>query len=311
MPGTGWGGQPWGSSGWGGPVSGPAGALRLIAALAVSENRVQLTFSRGVYFSALLDETDASRPQLFSFTPNLAGPTGQDGSAPQPVGAAAVAQALDASGAPVPTTLLVTLDRPLTPAPSTYSVAASPLLQTSDQTQSLDPSGALAAFTAVYRKIVVPSLDAPTGLATRDIASPVDRASLQAANNYPGGMYLLGVPAVVDGDYATDVGLVNLKKRVLRRIFFVPGATMHLGGNYGAGALTYGKKLASAANRAALAAACEAQISLEPDVAAVSVQTQFSASSPGLFVLNVLVRSTTGKGFKLLVPVSSQQGLAA
>jgi hypothetical protein len=300
--GTGWGAQSWGNSAWGGALS---ATLQLVAALAVAENAVQLTFNQPLYWSGLLDPTDASQPALWRFQPLVDGPLGQDGTIARPVGAAAVSQV---SG----TTILVTLDRPLTPAPATYYAVASPLLQVADQSQSLNPAYGQQLFTSVFKKLVVPSLDAPSGVATRDIASPVGRESAVATGNpVPSNILQLGTPVLDDtGDYATDYGLVGLKKRVLRRILFAPGATLHLGPGYGAGALTYAKKLNRASNRSVLAAACEAQIAQEPDVAAVSV-TIVTTQYPGLVNLVVLVQSRYGKGgFKLLVPVQ-QSGAPA
>jgi hypothetical protein len=308
MPGIGWGAGGWGSSPWGGSSG---ASLRLVAAVALAENAVQLTFSLPLYYSELLDPADASQPQLYSVVPT-AGSYGQDGAPARAVGVAAVAQG-SVLGTRSGSVVVLTLDRPTTPSPALYAVQCAGLVDSS-QTKPLNPAAAGLQFGAVFKKLVPASLAVPTGVAGRDIASPDDLAAAQASGAPPAYVpQLLGVP-VPDGagDYATDAGLVGLKKRVLRRIFFVPGVTLHLR-NYGAGAASYGKRLASAANRSDLARACEAQIALEPDVAAVSVATQPSAASPGLFYLVVLVRSrSTGQSAKLLVPVTqSARPLAA
>jgi hypothetical protein len=292
---SGWGGGSWGGSGWGSPIT---AILQLVSAIAVAENAVQLTFNQAIYWSGLLDPTDASQPALWTFLPLAGGPAGQDGTAPRPVSAAAVSQVGDAA-------VIVTLDRPLTPSPGTYYAVASPLIQSADQSQSLNPAYAQALFTSVFKVLVPSSTQTPTGVATRDIAAPIGAQSVQSSRApYPQNLLQLGVPVVDDtGDYATDVGLVGLKKRVIRRILFTPGSTLFMTG-FGAGAGTYAKRLASAANRSALAAACESQIAQDPEVASVSVQALFG-SAPGLFTLAVLVRSRVGQAFKLLVPVST------
>jgi hypothetical protein len=296
---VGWGSAPWGGGAWGSPVS---ATLQMNSAIAVAENAVQITFNLPIYWSSLLDGTDASQPALWSFIPLVGGtaPIGRDGTPARPVSAASVEQ-VGTSGRSV----IVTLDRPLTPSPATYYAVGSQQLQTADQTQSLNPAYSQQLFVGMFKKLVPPSTH-PSSVATRDIAAPYGAQSVQAARvPFPQNLLQLGVPVVDDtGDYATDIGLVGLRKRVLRRLLFTPGATLCLGATFGAGALSYAKKLASAANRASLAAACEAQISQDPEVASVSVHTQFTPNSPGLYSLVVLVQSrNAGQGFKLLVPV--------
>jgi hypothetical protein len=270
-----------------------------VTALAMAENAVLLTFNTPIYWSGLQDPSDASQPALWSFQPVADSPVGQDGTAPRPVGSAAVTQV-------APNQVLVTLDRPLTPSPAQYVAVGSPLVRSADQSQSLSPAYAQQGFVGVFKKLVVPDLNTPSGVATRDIASPVDRASILATGApNPSFVSQLGTPVLDDtGDYATDSGLVGLKKRILRRILFTPGATLHLGTNYGAGAVGYGKKLNKGSNRNALAAACESQIAQEPDVNQVSVQV-LTTTIPGLFTLQILVQSRYGKPFKLLAPVQT------
>jgi hypothetical protein len=185
-------------------------------------------------------------------------------------------------------------------------IQVSPLVIADSGGAPIAPEFSQGQFTGIFKQVVVPQLTSPSSLATRDFASPDSFSSAQASQvPNPSGLLTLGVPVIVNGDYATDSGLTNLKKRILRRLLFIPGATVHLT-NYGAGVTTYGKRLASAANRLALASACESQIGQEPDVAAVSVTALMSSQQPGLFYLRILVKSrTTGQGMKLLVPVSA------
>lgn len=296
----GWGGGGWGDSPWGG-YSG--GVLSLLSALAIAENAVLLTFTMPIYFSELRDPSDASQPKLFTIATDTRS-VGLDGTIARPVSSAAVALA-DNPGMLSGAQVIITTDRPFTPFPSIYSVSCSSFIQNADQTQSIVSSGTVAQFQGTFKQIVTPTLNLPDAT-TSDIASPDGLISAIAANaNYNSNQFVLGVPVIdASGDYATDSGLINTRKRIIRRILFNPGATVHLGNGYGVGATSYGKKLNSTSTRAKLAASTESQISQEPDVAAVSCIVQADKNNTGEFYLISLVKTRNGQSMRVTVPVT-------
>lgn len=103
-----------------------------------------------------------------------------------------------------------------------------------------------------------------------------------------------------DGDYQFDDGLRNLKKRILRRLVTKKGGFAFLP-DYGVGALEAVKKLNMAATRQMIADEAQRQIAREPDVEAVSVRAV--QRSIGVVVFVTLVRTTSGAGVKVELPV--------
>lgn len=94
------------------------------------------------------------------------------------------------------------------------------------------------------------------------------------------------------GDFTTDVGLVQLRKRLFRRLSTPKNAISHLPG-YGVNVAAYIKQLASASARTRLIADIEQQFSQEPEVLSTSATlTQFG--NRGLWRLRVLVRTRFG-----------------
>jgi hypothetical protein len=292
---AGWGQGQWGASPWGGAN---LGALQLASAVASRENAVQLVFTKALYLSGLGDVRDGTQAKLYVITPDPLS-VGRDGTAPRAVSVVSVA-AVAAPGFPSGDVVELTLDRPMTPSPSTYNVAVSGLW-TADLLTPLDLSAATAQFSGCHKKLAIPSLAAPTP-APRDFANPQSLVDARAASPRP-ALVTLGVAQVDDtGDYAYDSGLVGYKKRVLRRLLTTPGGFLHLGAGYGVGLLGYGKRLATAAARLRIAALAETQIAQEPETAAVKVTVVTSVSQPGLFTLVVLARTRSGQDAKLVVP---------
>lgn len=296
MPVGGWGEGAWGSDPWGGADD---GSLQAIQAVASRENAVQVVFSVPVYFSGIFDVGDASKKAYYAVAadPNS---RGLDGLPPRAVSVVSVA-VVDAPGFAEGRILELTLDRPMSPSPSIYSVTVSPNLRTA----AGDPidAGAPLQFTGCHKQLAVQQAGTPSPKASRDFANPQTLSEATAAGN---ASATLGTFATDDtGDYALDSGALGTKKRILRRIITVPGAFVHLGTTYGAGALTYGKRLATSAARQQLVSSVETQVRQEPDVRATKATLQRSLSTPGLFHLVLLARTTYGQDLKVVVPVIS------
>jgi hypothetical protein len=155
---------------------------------------------------------------------------------------------------------------------------------------------------AVYKQLARPSLDC--AIPSRDIASPQTLSSF--SDPLPNvNSVVLGSFAIDDnGDYAFDEGLVNLKKRIYRRLIFKPGSFPHMP-TYGVGVPTYAKQLNTAATRGKLASEAETQISKEPDVEKCVVQIVTDSDVPSLVRFRILVRTKLGQQAKFDVPFAA------
>lgn len=154
---------------------------------------------------------------------------------------------------------------------------------------------------AVFKEIVAVQLD--SGRVTRDIANPQTlRGALASGVSVPDAEALLGTFRVdAQGDYAFDEGVETIRKRVIRRLITMKGGFAHLP-LYGVGIPGLGKRLAVAANLAAVAADAEAQIAGEPDVAGVKVRPIIDPSVPGVVHFQVRVQTKEGKQSAFDVP---------
>ena len=293
-----WGSGPWGSGSWGGGGSG--GVLTLLGVLAVRENVFRLEFSTGVYFSTILDPDDASIPEKYTVAP-VAGTFGLDGNPARPLLVAEVLLPIDLPGgvpeADVGRFVDIVTDRPMTPWPAMYDV-------TLTDVHSFDLLASIASETrrvpAVYKRVAPPTVDSNTP--TRDIANAQTRSAALESLPDPNNPIVLGTIQVDDaGDYAFDEGATNLKKRIIRRLVTRPGAFAHLP-NYGVGVPDHGKRLALSSVVADLAAAAEAQIALEPEVARVRVVPVVDPNTPGLVRFRVLVKPRSGQSQRFDVP---------
>lgn len=296
--GVGWGSGPWGSGPWGGAS---AGQLQLLQAVASRENEVQLVFSDPVYFSQVADVGDASQRRLYAVTADPSS-RGMDGVPPRAVMVAAVAL-VDAPGFSSGQVLALTLDRPLSPSPSLYAVTVSADdVASADRATTLDPDSATQQFEGCHKILAAPTPDAPSPRATRDFANPQTRADADDAGQ-PASFTALGtIPVDDSGDYATDEGLVDYRKRIIRSVVSAPSGFVHLGDSYGAGALRYGKRLASAANRQELVTRAELQVRREPETVAAKCALQ-QTSTVGLFRLVILARTRLGRDVKVSIPI--------
>jgi hypothetical protein len=282
MSGAGYGAGAWGGMGWGDADTVGAGALTLLSVLAVSENVVLYTFSAPVLFTGLFDAGDAGDPLRYALAPDPT-TTGYDGQPPRPVGTVLAALA-DGDGSGV----LVTLDRPLSPWPSSYFVSAEGV-QSADGTQSLAPGGDVLPMPGVARALVPNNPSAASPARLRDVANPFSGLDASA----------LGVfPVDASGDYAFDQGDDGLRKRALRRLVTRKSAFAHLPG-YGVGALAYVKKLATKSARDQLSGDAEKQLAQEPDVSKASVTLASDAARPELTRVAIRLRTTAGADVSL------------
>lgn len=285
---SGWGQSFWGGAPWG--AGDETTGLQLIFAVAIRENVLQATFNRAVYFSRILTPTDASNPERCAIVP-IAGTTGLDGQAPRQIRPVLVEQS-------APSVLLITTDRPMSPWNAQYLLSFNGIVSTDGQL--INPSAASYRVPGLYRMLRRPSVEAPSP--SHDIANPQTYLAQLDPLPQAGDARVLGVMAVgSDGDYARDEGLVQLRKRIIRRLITAPGAFASLPG-YGVGVPTYGKRLLVAGVRQRLAAEAERQIAMEPEVESVRVTVFGDPTHPGLTIFRILVRTVGGQSDDFNVP---------
>lgn len=272
--------------------------VTLVSASASAENAVLVVFNEGIYYSRLLDTKDASNPAIWTITP-VAGTTGYDGNPARPVYVVSTSSfAVDGSGNT--TSVLLTLDRPMSPYPAQYTMLVSSVWS-ADQTISI-VAAMSSPFLAVYRTLEPPQVEAPSP--GRDFANPQTLSG--AVNSTIARPYqqLLGTLGYSpDGDYAIDRGDEGLKKRLTRRTFAKKNGFAFLPG-YGVGITSYSKRLAKASVRDQLAADCEAQFSQEPEVAKAVVSIAPDAQRPNLQRLGIFLQKKSGKTarYSTLIP---------
>ena len=297
MSSGGYGAGRYGSSGWGGPT---LASPRLVSAIAIGENVVQLTFSAAMYWSGLLDAPDASSKRRYTLAP-VGGTFGMDGTAAKPLGVASAAL-VQQPGAYLGQVINLTTDRPMTPSPAQYVVTCNGLFAF-DGTTALDPMSSSATFGSVFKILQPPQVEtlSPRG----DIAMPQSGEATATGIVPNPSAVTLGSFVTADGDYAILSGLVEYKERCYRRIVTTKDAFLHLAGkHYGASLLVQGKKLGTTKTRAQLAGDIEQQIGLEPETAACACKTVPSASNPGEMLLILLAKTSFGKAAKLVVPIN-------
>jgi hypothetical protein len=257
-----------------------AGGSSSVGVFAIAENKIRVVFGNQVKYTGILDDGDASNVALFTVTPRDG--VGIDGSAPTSVGVILSNAVSDNEWA-----LDLTLDRPLTHWPARYNFASSSAL-------GKLPSGHMSACTGIFYGLhdgrkALPE-DSPTSAADISVSPPTNDASLFGA-------------FVVDqsGDYATDQGIVNFKKRVWRRCITKKGGFAHLP-EYGVGIPQALKRLATPSELQRLAASAEQQIIQEPET--LQVKVQILSIGGGNFQMPILVRTRAWGGLKMSFGVS-------
>lgn len=295
---SGWGGEPWGGGQWGGGIPGAGGSLlRLIGAFSLRENVIRLQFNDPVFFPMTLEPGDAS--DLVGYEVVTVGGVGMDG---QPIRAVSVAEiALADVPNPDGTLLDLSVDRMLSHYPCQYMVSVSGIESASGV--PLDTTSSSASFFGLRRQIVPKSLDAAHP--NRDVANPQVLSQFDGTGVSPDPTLLGTLLVDSTGDYATDSGLVSLRKRILRRLLTRTGGFAHLP-DYGVGVIDLIKHLATSSVRAKVVAEAEKQIAQEPDV--LKVKVKILSKAPGAFTIVVLVKTRAGQGARIDVPVQVAGG---
>lgn len=263
---------------WGGyAFVAPSTQAMLIAAEAIRENVVLLTFTEPMYFSRWLDPGDASQVSHYGISPDM-NSVGIDGLPPRAVFPGKVVKPFDSDG----TMLELWLDRAMSPTGALYRVTVSnivavsgnPLLTTS------------ATFNGVRQGLPQVVIDAIVG--NRDFANPQSTSAGISLTNNDLGKYHYDST----GDIGIDQGLVSYKKRVFRRLTTRKGAFRH-NPSYGVLIPNSVKRLARANLVDSIAADAEDQIRQEPETVKVSVRI-VPATTPGLYVYRVTAQTTFG-----------------
>lgn len=290
--GVGWGLAPWGGD--------PNAGFKINTIEAVRDNVIRISFSQTPRYTGVLDPRDASNPKRYQVVND---PTtyGYDGLPCRPV------RVILASVVNLPSSvgrvIDITLDRPMSPYPSEYTVSTNNLFDTAGI--PLDPCFASLKIKGLYRFLQPqdPSLMVPS----RDIANPSTLSGLIGSVQVSEKQ--LGIiPIGPDGDYAFDEGITNLKKRVWRRLITTPGSFTFMP-SYGVGVTTYLKKLNLASTRQQIATLAQNQISQEPDVERCIVSFTTDPKYPNLVYVNVLVKAKIqSQSIKFIFPFQLPSG---
>lgn len=281
---SGWGSASWGGSAWG---DGEVDGLALLSATPIRENVVRLEFNAAVFFNGLLSPKDGSNAEKYAVTP-VAGTAGDDGLPARPVTAVLVERAVFEMAAG--RFLDVSVDRPFSPRPARYSVAASRLF-TADGLP-LFAGMNIAEFDGLRRGLPAPL--APLVLGRTDLASPV--------RSDPADPDLVALAVDESGDYAADAGPEAFRKRVTRRIMSRRDGFAFLVG-YGVGTPDLVKRLARDSTRARLAAEAENQVKLEPETK--DARARVEQVAPGVFRLRLEVLTRSGESVSVVAPLAS------
>ncbi len=278
--GTGWGTAPYGN-----PED--TSSFGISRAVAVRENVIEVVFSEPIYFSSFLDIKDASNAEKYVM--NTLPSIGNNGQDARPVSVVKVEKGSDSS------TILLWLDRSMTPYPARYSVQCLNIW-TENKTTPIDPCfgtyGLYGSFKTLQQNLfdlVVPQ---------RDFASPQTKDAFADPLPFSFEQYL-GVFNIDDrGDYAFDEGETSFKKRILRRLVTMKNGFQHLPG-YGIGIQQYAKKLSRATDRQKIATDIQLQLRREPEVAEASATFTPYPKRPDAVKLTIKIRTKTGLGYTI------------
>lgn len=287
---AGWGVGEWGTSFWG-VGSGP---LKLIDAQPVRENVVRLFFNAPMKFTGILDPSDASSSERYDITPIAGTLNGDDPRDVDPI----IVELTEVAGAGG-TQIDVTVDRPFSPYPSRYRISVNQL-QSKDGAL-LDPDFTSFEFDGLLGERGTKTRD--LALPIRDIANPQTRDALLDPLPVTDDVGLLGnIPIDENGDYAFDEGITSIKKRIFRRLVTSKGHFAHLP-DYGVGFPEQAKRLNTFSKRTEMAAEAEKQILQEPDVEQVSVRIINDTQNPGLFRVQIRVKTkVSGDAVNMDIP---------
>ena len=249
----------WGLGPWGlGTFGGLPGLLNVVSALAITTRTVRVTLSETPIAVSATTPGDALDPNTWSVTRLDTGFVFTIASVDQ----------VDA------TTFDIFLVQALGPANVQHQVGSTTLQK---------PTGALISspYYAFFSGLVA-SRQAGTVATQRDLANPPA----------PSGLNSVGGTLVMDasGDYKLVSGAALLKKLILRRLTTRPGEFAHLP-NYGLGFAI--KEPLRAVDLITLRGDVEAQVLLEPDVAAANVLLSFD-NAQGIVICRIraTMRST-------------------
>lgn len=291
----GWGTGPWGTSAWGiGGLLNGATMLQLLAATPLRENVVQLEFNGAVYFSGLLDPSDASNRKRFSIVP-VQGSRDEDGDPARPVFAAIISQ-----GGAGGSLLNVATDRPFSSWPAKYSISAN---------QIRAVNGALLDLTRTSVTFDGVQYDEAGG-ANRPVVSSADFANPQTVSGLavgisPAQSAILGsYPIGPDGDYATDQGLVSWKKRIFRRLLARKGGFAALSAIYGLGAQERLKQPFSGTLGTQLSADAKVQVLADPETASADVTFVQNPEAPQIGYFTIVAMHVSGQGMNETLPMA-------
>jgi hypothetical protein len=202
------------------------------------------------------------------------------------------------AGDPTGRSIDLTVDRPFTGYPAKYIVTFDGLISNSGGTVF---PGSLVNCFGLARYAQKNTADGVW--VSKDIANPQTLAALQnsigSSDENKLGTYQIGET----GDYATDYGIDNLKKRIFRRITTRKGAFAYAP-EYGISLGEYSKRLGSPGALSRLAIDAEEQIGQEPDVSKVKVTTIREPNAPNVVRFIVLVRTIQGNNLRYEAPVT-------
>lgn len=186
----------------------------------------------------------------------------------------------------------VFLDGPLD-APATYQITVS-----GDVRSATGGAGAPSVECRSALFVTFPPTRYPFGTGSPDLPSDLDNPQTvsDAGQNAPIGTYQI----TEQGDLGIVSGRRYLRKRILRRVLTVIGGFFHLP-TYGAAEPLKGRLSTTVMLR--VQARLQAQIALEPDVVAVSVEVSQLLGNQPVMVIEIRARDRSGPLDPISVPV--------
>lgn len=288
MP-SGWSIGGFGLTPWGG---GPVGSFEVVGAEPVAENVVRVAFSEKPFSDGVGSIADATVADHYAVAA-ISG-TGIDGKPIRPV---LVIAAMLVPGSP--TAIDVVVDRPFSPWPCEYRVAANSL-RGSVSGLPLTVGATSWAFKGLLRTVESQSRD--LAVKNRDVSNPQNMAATLDPLPDPIGAVLGSYNTDTAGDYAFDEGVTSYRKRIFRRIYCRKGKFVFLPTTWGLGIQDELKRLNTAAKRESIRLDLEKQILSEPETAECSVTTLLSRSNGAIVRYHIRSKMRDGRGVDMTVP---------